>query len=561
MATRECLDPGQRARFEEERAAQIVERSRFGSSVGFLFCMALAWLLPRQLPPELRSFAMLQALIVSGILAVAVGFTFLAPGLLKKQPGIYITLIANAIATCIGLESALTGGFGSPLGFAIILVWLFGAVVVPLGIPWFVANIVMSWAIVYGLILTRSAEHGPAGVITLLLVGAASLCITGGVLRDQAARRAFLAREQLDALNGQLAERVQEQVKEIVERAHEVELLNEQLRERVQERSRELAAALRQLGKIDAGDGRLQPGQTVGRVKIGRLLGEGGMGSVYAGIDLLTNREVALKVLRPGVADVSALQRFVGEAAAAAAISHPGVIKTMHIDVSSDGRLYQIMELVDGPTLERRMTQAPLRPGETARIGAGIAAALAAAHDKDVVHRDIKPNNVILARAPAGVRLLDFGLSKMRGGGPLDATQTAAQQLLGTPAYMSPEQVQDAGSVGTATDVYSLGVLLYRLAGGRMPFEGKTLTSLLSAHLHERPRPLAEVAPEVPAALAALIERTLQKEPGARPTAAALANELDAIADALGAPSLATICAHEPAAEDGTGPTMAQRSV
>src|SRR5579859_3430148 len=243
------------------------------------------------------------------------------------------------------------------------------------------------------------------------------------------------AREDLERLNRDLEARVEEHVREIVVRAKEVEALNVQLQERVQERTRELAIALRRLSRQQPVRAPLEPGHVLGgRVRLERVLGEGGMGTVYLGEDLLTGTRVATKVLRDDhESDPSFLRRFVGEAAAAAAISHPGVIRTLHIDVTPDGRIFQMMEYVEGTDLASRRARGPMPPGAVARIGAEIARALAAAHAVGVVHRDVKPGNVLLCTAAPGVRVLDFGVSKIFGEShrELYATLTAPEAFVG----------------------------------------------------------------------------------------------------------------------------------
>ncbi len=203
-------------------------------------------------------------------------------------------------------------------------------------------------------------------------------------------------REALLQLNLNLEQRVAKQVDEIIGRARQIEALNLQLQQRVHERSRELAAALHRL----AGDQRLRPlgagDLFAGRTRIRRVLGRGGMGTVYLGDDLLTGLPVAIKLMHPGLGpDAAALQRFFCEAAAASAISHPGVVKTLHVDVTTDGQLYQIMEYVDGLDLATYAQQTALSIPACTRLAATLATALAAAHARGVVHRDHARKNKI----------------------------------------------------------------------------------------------------------------------------------------------------------------------
>jgi len=351
-------------------------------------------------------------------------------------------------------------------------------------------------------------------------------------------------REALLALNVDLEQRVAAQVVEIVGRARDVEALNVQLRAQVQERSRELAAALRRLSHQSV-ETAVGPGDVVGgRVRVGSVIGRGGMGTVYLGEDLLTGRPVALKVMNTEIGTApDVLARFINEAAATASIDHPGVIKTLHVDVSADGRLYQIMEYVAGPTLTRILAQGPLGIALAARAGAVIAEALSAAHALNVVHRDIKASNLILCNQPPGVRILDFGLAKL-----LDETLprtpdtiTRTGQILGTPAYMSPEQIKDFASITPRTDVYSLGVVLYEMASGTLPFQANDSAAYIVAHLTHPPPDVRALLPDAPEAFADLVRRCMAKEASDRPTAEVLARELCALADALKAPPVEAI--------------------
>jgi hypothetical protein len=308
------------------------------------------------------------------------------------------------------------------------------------------------------------------------------------------------------------------------------EALNIQLQARVRERSRELGAALRRAGRSHE-TAFLAPGTVVGRrARIVRKLGEGGMGSVYAATDLLTNQPVAIKIFSS--ADPRALHYFVAEAEAAAVVCHPAVVRTLHVDVTDEGFVFQLMDLVDGVTLARRLRSGHLVPAAVARVGAVVAGALAAAHARGVVHRDVKPDNILLCAEPPGVRVLDFGVARRLFAEP--ETQFAA--VVGTPPYMAPDQIRAPAGVTSAADVYSLGVVLFEAACGRRPFAAAQTEALLLAHLNEPPPRLGAVAPGVPPALAAHVEACLEKDPANRPAAAELERALERVAGELGAP-------------------------
>ena len=349
-------------------------------------------------------------------------------------------------------------------------------------------------------------------------------------------------RRKLLELNTELEERVEAQVHEIVARAREVEVLNAQLRVQVRDRSLELAAALERLAGNGDSSWPLAPGAELdGRVRIVRELGHGGMGSVFLARDLGSDHLVAVKVMSPRAAPTpQLLQRFLSEARAAAAVSHPAVIRSLAIDLSEDGRIYQILEYVRGRTLSERLEDGRGSAGEVARIGTLVAEALAAAHSIGVVHRDVKPSNILLCREPPSVKIFDFGIAKLRDETDVDRVVpalTGTGEIVGTPEYISPEQAFGAPSVGPPSDVYSFGVVLFEWLAGRRPFDGTSVTSYLFLHTAEPAPALASVAPGTPAALAALVDRCLRKTPDARPTAAELARRLTEIADEAGAPS------------------------
>jgi serine/threonine protein kinase len=346
--------------------------------------------------------------------------------------------------------------------------------------------------------------------------------------REQARREAFWR-----ATNDALADEVQR-------RAAEVEALSARLRAQVVDRSRDLSVALRRIASPDARH-ELTAGQVIrGYARIVRMLGRGGMGEVYLADCLTTGQAIAVKLLRPELgAKHDMVQRFLAEAAAAATVNHPGIVRTLHVDVTDDGRVFQILEYVDGVTLRAYLHARPMTPPLAVSAALGVARPLAAAHALGVVHRDISPNNLILVDAEPGIRILDFGLSKFlgRAGDPASG-HTRAGYLLGTPAYMSPEQVRDASTAGAAADIYSQGVVLYEVIAGALPFTSDSPAGLLLAHLGEAPRPLPSACPAAPAAVASLVHRCLAKDPDERPTAAALVDELAALAVELRAPPL-----------------------
>jgi serine/threonine protein kinase len=272
-----------------------------------------------------------------------------------------------------------------------------------------------------------------------------------------------------------------------------------------------------------------QPGEIgwLGSYRILRVLGCGGMGIVFAAEDTRLARTVALKVMRPEVASKpQARERFLREARAAAALEHENVVSIYHIG-EERGVPFLAMQWLKGTSLEERLERVgALSVLEVVSLGRQVALGLAAAHEKGLIHRDIKPANLWLegataSRCPASatggrVKILDFGLVHALGD---DVHLTQSGTLVGTLCYMAPEQVDNC-SVGPHSDLFSLGVVLYRACTGKLPFEGSTPLAALRALAVESPRLLQEIAPAVPNALAALVMQLLERNPADRPGSA-----------------------------------------
>jgi len=276
-----------------------------------------------------------------------------------------------------------------------------------------------------------------------------------------------------------------------------------------------------------------------GRFEIEVSLGEGGMGVVYSGVDRTTGDTVAIKVIQASShRQLAALERFLREARSAAAIDHPAVVRMLHVDVSDDGMLYQVQELVHGQTLGQRMRRgAAWEPPLAARVIAVLSDALAAAHAEGVVHRDVKPANIMLTREEPGLKLLDFGISKLYDDVEWAEGATLPGTVIGTPEYMSPEQVS-GGTLTDRVDVYATGVILFSLLTGRHPFQGDQSQEMLAHHILTPPPEVASIEPAVPAWLSHWVAKCLRKKPEERPSAAELAAALRAFADDAGAPAL-----------------------
>ncbi|MEX2583450.1 MAG: protein kinase [Gemmatimonadota bacterium] len=255
-----------------------------------------------------------------------------------------------------------------------------------------------------------------------------------------------------------------------------------------------------------------------------REVGRGGMAIVYLARDHRHRRRVALKVLLPELASAVGAQRFQREVRAAARLVHPNILP-LYDSGATSGLLYYVMPFVEGESLAERLSRAgPLTATEAARIGCAIADALACAHRLGIVHRDVKPANVLLS-ADDHPSLADFGLAFSEHG-VANPRLTVTGVMLGSPPYMSPEQIKGAGSVDGRADVYSLGCVLFEMLSGVAPFSGPSIQSVLHGHLLQPPPSLSRLRPDVPAAIGGLVARMMEKNAERRPSADEVATGL-----------------------------------
>ena len=293
-------------------------------------------------------------------------------------------------------------------------------------------------------------------------------------------------------------------------------------------------------------EGDLPPGTMVDHYRVDRQVGKGGMGEVYLASDTLLGRRVALKMVKPQlVAREKLRQQFLREARAMAKLSHPNIV-TIHGVGEADGRPYVALEFVDGETMRQRALHTAFVFQEASFVGAEVADALAAAHAAGVVHRDLKPTNIMLGR-DGRTRVLDFGLAKIVGGdsmgmsgemvgfgGMTDSTLTV---MGGTPMYMPPEQWKGTGT-GHAADIWALGVILYEMCTGRRPYDHavssedpvERMTKLCTMVCSDDPVPVD--ATGVPPVMVSVVTACLAKDPRARPTAAEVATTLWQVSEA-----------------------------
>ncbi|OZC03659.1 serine/threonine-protein kinase [Rubricoccus marinus] len=271
-------------------------------------------------------------------------------------------------------------------------------------------------------------------------------------------------------------------------------------------------------------DGSFLVGRSVGPYRIEERIGGGGMGVVYRATDTRLGRTVALKFLAARLrADPTARQRLREEARAVAALDHPHVASVFDVGETEDGREYVAMAFYEGETLEARLQQGPLAPEAAVEIACQIASGLGAAHRAGIVHRDVKPANVMLVGEPASAKVLDFGIAKTE-----HVHLTQEGESVGTALYMSPEQLRGEPT-DARSDVWALGAVLYEMLAGRRPFGGSYAAAIGYAVLHEDPPPLAG---DLPDGLEAVVLRCLAKSPEARyASMEALAADLDAFQD------------------------------
>jgi serine/threonine protein kinase len=268
----------------------------------------------------------------------------------------------------------------------------------------------------------------------------------------------------------------------------------------------------------------LPPGSQAGEYVIERKLGEGGMGAVYGARHPLIGKRAAIKVIKRELsASQEAVDRFIREAQAVNQIGHPNIVDVFGFGRLPDGRSFFVMEWLEGESLRDRMLR-PLPFPEALEYLETIAMALQAAHEAGVLHRDLKPDNVFLWRQKADprprVKLLDFGLAKLSGGGGdnrIDHTRTGI--VMGTPLYLSPEQAKGM-KVDLPTDVYSLGAMAYEMLTGVVPFKADSAVEIMAMHISRPAMPLRQIAPWMPLDLEQLVLGMLGKDPARRPTIA-----------------------------------------
>lgn len=250
----------------------------------------------------------------------------------------------------------------------------------------------------------------------------------------------------------------------------------------------------------------------IGRYRIIKEIGRGSMGVVYQAEDPNLDLVVALKVLKQELlTDDPFVKRFISEAKALGRVDHPNIVRVFNVDRDGD-TIYIAMEFIEGESLSSRMAEESFSPEAIAEFGATVATALDSAHKKGIVHRDIKPSNIVF-KADGSAKITDFGIAHIEG--PSRSQQTLAGEILGTPAYMSPEQVMSR-PVDGRSDIFSLGIILYELATGTRPFSGEGITGIFAAITGEEPPEAVTKNPNIPKTLSHVIMTCLRKDPAKR---------------------------------------------
>ncbi|MET0594465.1 MAG: serine/threonine-protein kinase, partial [Polyangiaceae bacterium] len=291
-----------------------------------------------------------------------------------------------------------------------------------------------------------------------------------------------------------------------------------------------------------------------GRYVIEEVLGEGGMATVYRAQHKLVDRPCAVKMMNPGLSrDPVVRERFRREAKAAQRLAHPNIIEIFDQGDTDDGVAYLVMELLEGESLGTTLSRGKMTRERALPIMVQMARALARAHDFEVVHRDLKPDNIFLCSRSDGtdlVKLLDFGIARSMQ----DARLTGQGELFGTPHYMAPERITSIDA-GAPSDLYAMGILFYEMLSGQLPFDAPDIPGYFLKHLKEPAPSIKKLVPDTPDSLERLIASLMAKEPSGRPVDAhRMHNDLLAICNELGVPVPPEADAEEPSSRRTLSP-------
>jgi len=301
---------------------------------------------------------------------------------------------------------------------------------------------------------------------------------------------------------------------------HDGSALDPSVRQATAAHARKAAAAVASAPAVAPAGGELPAGTSVGEYTIVGRLADGGMGTIYAARHPVIGKKAAIKVISSELCtDPAAVERFVQEARAVNQIGHPNIVDVFAFGTLPDGRSYFVMELLQGESLAARLRRGRIPVGDAMEIIEQLCRGLRAAHTKGIIHRDLKPDNVFLVAVPGDrplVKLLDFGIAKLRDADEGQILSTHAGTLMGTPIYMSPEQARGR-HVDDRTDIYALGVMAYEMILTLPPFLSDNPMDVIAMHLNQEPPPPRSLWTEIPEPLAQLLLRMLDKDPDARP--------------------------------------------
>lgn len=290
-------------------------------------------------------------------------------------------------------------------------------------------------------------------------------------------------------------------------------------------------------------------GQFIGNYRVIRQIGEGGMGEVFEAVHEQIKRRAAVKILNQIYSkNAEMCQRFFNEALAVNVIQHASIVGVFESGRLPDGRAFIVMEYLDGESLRKRiLREGPLPEAEALRLTRQAASALAAAHDKNIIHRDLKSENVMLVPDPEvsgnkRVKLLDFGIAKIASEHQANV-KTKDGVIMGTPEYMSPEQWMSSNNADAKSDVYALGVMLFEMLSGQYPFPGNNSNQIMVQHLYDEPRPLNEVAPSVSPEVSNMVGRMLNKTRAMRPSMKEVVAEIESLSNRQAVMAARTVAA------------------
>ena len=506
--------------FQDEFFARTLGQSRVALVVGLLlysvYGVVDVFLAREQLP----FIWVLRYLVVAP--AALIGLWFSYSKYFRRYRDLALTLVVLvALGGIIGMTSVTPQPVSRLYEVGLFMVIVYAFTLVRLSIPY--AIVVAAFTLAVYPIATLVAHETPVAVVgsnVFFLLGMVVLGFFSSYSMGRYARSHFLQRRLISLRTEEL------------ERKNSELILKNQL---LAESRAENVRTAKRTEQIFAALSEALPGHVLDdKYRIGQKLGSGGFGTVYRGEHILLHHPVAIKVFRPAVGrdGADSMERFRLEGISACHVNHPNAVSVLDFSVSAGGLAYLVMELLEGRSLAQQLrTNGQLSEVQAVEIACCVCDALVQAHAVGIVHRDIKPSNVFLheASGETAVKVIDFGIAKLTDQSevPGAETTTLSGMFLGTPAYMAPERVFNQPYDGRA-DVYSVGVMLYEMVAGRLPFETTTggHIALMRVHAMQKPIALRSVVPDAHPKLEVAVTSALRKEPEERPTATQLGSML-----------------------------------